>query len=121
MFELTVVGTFAAEHQLRLSDGSWETPHGHAWHVRVTVAGAELDEHGLLVDFHAVERALEAVLAPLAGQRLNGVEAFAGRNPTAEIVALHIADELQQVPLGPVRLKAVEVEEAPGCWARYLP
>jgi len=121
MFELTIAGTFEAEHQLRLAGGGWEAAHEHQWHVRVTVVGAELDEQGLLVDFHALEGALQAILGPLRGQRLNDVAALAGRNPSAEVVALYIAEELQQVPLGPVRLKCVEVEEAPGCWARYLP
>jgi hypothetical protein len=48
------------------------------------------------------------------------VPPFDRLNPTAELVARHIADELGgAVPAG-VRVHAVSVGEAPGCTATYL-
>ena len=45
---------------------------------------------------------------------------FAERNPTAENVALHVAKRLAvELPAG-AALECVEVEEAPGCVARYF-
>ncbi len=142
MFEVSVSGWFAAAHQLRLPDGSLEPLHGHNWHVTVTFAGPRLDECGLLLDFVALRRRLEAVLGQLHDRNLNELAAFAGRNPSAEQVAVWIAGQFGAGQLGggpaepggqaaacaagggaraAARLACVEVEEAPGCRARYLP
>ncbi len=51
MFEVTVDDTFAAGHYLRNYKGKCENPHGHNYKIRVTLAGAELDKAGLLLDF----------------------------------------------------------------------
>lgn len=121
MFEITVGGWFAAAHQLRFPDGSCEPLHGHNWQVRVTFAGPALDELGVLVDFTAVKPRLDAVLLELHDRHLNDLSYFADINPSAENVARHIAAQLAGLAVAPVRLAAVEVEEAPGCVARYRP
>ena len=51
MFEVTVEDSFAAGHYLRNYKGKCENPHGHNYKIRVTLAGAELDKAGLLLDF----------------------------------------------------------------------
>src|SRR6266852_5933652 len=64
MYEVTVEDTFAAGHYLRNYKGKCENPHGHNYKIRVTLAGAELDKAGLLLDFkdlkdvmkHAIDR-----------------------------------------------------------------
>jgi 6-pyruvoyltetrahydropterin/6-carboxytetrahydropterin synthase len=121
MFEVVVETWFAAAHQLRLPDGSLEPLHGHNWQVRVTYAGRGLNGMGVLVDFGPLRQALQEVIAPLHDQHLNELPAFAERNPSAEYVAVHIAERLAaalpDVP-GPA---CVEVEEEPGCFARYYP
>ena len=43
-----------------------EELHGHDWRVTVVVAGPDLDSEDLLVDFHAVEAALQSVVAPFS-------------------------------------------------------
>jgi 6-pyruvoyltetrahydropterin/6-carboxytetrahydropterin synthase len=126
MFEINISDRFAASHQLRRPDGSYESLHRHDWHVQITYTGEKLDESGLLVDFTVVRARLREVLAGLDGRQLNDLPTFADRNPSAENVAVHIADQLAAAPLvapgpGSPRLFAVAVEEEPGCVARYLP
>lgn len=121
MFEITVSGWFAAAHQLRFPDGSYEPLHGHNWHVRATFSGPALDELGVLLDFTVVKPRLDAVLRELHDRHLNDLPAFAEINPSAENVARCIAAKIANLAVHPVRLAAVEVEEAPGCVARYLP
>lgn len=119
MFHVSVSGWFAAAHQLRIR-GVLEPLHGHNWLVRACFCGAELDDDGLLADFVALRGALDAVLKRFHDRNLNELPAFAGRNPSAERVAQVIAAELADAGAG-VRLKYVEVEEAPGCLARCYP
>ena len=121
MFEVSVTSSFAAAHQLRLPDGSAEPLHRHNWRVTVTCAGSALDEAGVLVDFEVLRARLDKLLVTLNDQNLNTLPVFAERNPTAENAALHIAERLAvELPAAAV-LKCVEVEEAPGCVARYFP
>ncbi|MFQ5807512.1 MAG: 6-pyruvoyl tetrahydropterin synthase family protein [Phycisphaerae bacterium] len=121
MFEVSVSGRFAAAHQLRLSGGTLEPLHTHDWRVTVTFAGSKLDGTGVLLDFAEIQPRVDELLATLHDRRLNDLPAFARRNPSAENVALHIAEQLGQgLPTG-VRLRCVEVEEEPGRVARYRP
>ncbi len=119
MFEVSVEARFTATHQLRMPDGQLEPPHEHVWVVRATYAGAELDADGLLVDFGAVRARLAEALSPLDRQNLNGVAVLAGQPPSAEVVARHIARHLPASLGERARLHRVEVEEEPGCRARY--
>lgn len=121
MYEVILTGSFAAAHQLRLLDESLEPLHGHNWHVRVVFAGPELDTMGVLVDFTVVRPKFLAVLAKLNDTFLNELPTFAERNPSAENVALHIAEEIQAIGEPAAKLMAVEVEEEPGCFASYRP
>lgn len=120
-FEVTVSGWFAAAHQLRLRGGVLEPLHGHNWQVRATCAGAALDEMEVLVDFTQLKPALDRILADLHDRNLNELPAFAGRNPSAEVVAVHIAQLLSKELRDGVHVVSVAVEEAPGCVARYRP
>jgi 6-pyruvoyltetrahydropterin/6-carboxytetrahydropterin synthase len=111
--------TFHAGHQLRLYDGSWEELHEHDWRVKVTVAADALDSIGVVMDFHELERLIEAIVAPWRGRRLNDLPEFAERNPSAEYVALHIGRRLE-LPVT-VKLFSVEVWETPENSAIYRP
>lgn len=117
MFQITTTRSFSAAHQLRLYDGSLEPLHGHNWQVKVTVAAANLDTIGVVMDFHELERLLDQVIAPLHNRHLNDTPGFASINPSAENVALHVA-RLLRLPER-VRLVAVEVWETPANSAVY--
>ncbi|MEC9372672.1 MAG: 6-carboxytetrahydropterin synthase [Planctomycetota bacterium] len=124
MFELTLTTEFAAAHAIRMG-GSREPLHGHNWRVEAVIAGPDLDGDGLLVDFHLVEETLREIVAPFHNRNLNEVSPFDDVNPTAELVAKHIADRLAERLEGAaehgVRVARVSVTEAPGCRAAYFP
>jgi 6-pyruvoyl-tetrahydropterin synthase len=118
MFEISVTGEFVATHRLRYPDGSVESPHEHHWRVTVTYGGAALNEAGLLLDFQVARSHLAEVLRTLDGHDLNVLRPFTARNPSAENVALVVAERLPHDLPGAARLRCVAVEEEPGCVAR---
>jgi 6-pyruvoyltetrahydropterin/6-carboxytetrahydropterin synthase len=110
MFSISTVREFSAAHALRLYDGSLEPVHGHNWRVKVTVSADALDAIGVVMDFHDLERRVDAIIAPFHNRHLNEVAPFDRQsNPSAENVALHIARSVA-LPAG-VRLVSVEVWE----------
>ena len=120
MFEITVTGRFIAHHQLHTPDGTWEPLHEHVWAVTVGAAGPRLNRHGILADFGHLRRKLVAVLGTLDRRTLNRLPAFRNANPSAENVARLVAERLGDAVPAPARLAWVEVEEEPGCKARYF-
>lgn len=118
MFEIRVTERFIGRHALHYPDGRREEPHDHDWRVTLALRTEKLDAAGLAVDFVEVKRRLSEALSPLRGRDLNALPAFATRNPSAEHVAIHLATALSTLaPLG--RFAWLEVEEEPGCVARY--
>jgi 6-pyruvoyltetrahydropterin/6-carboxytetrahydropterin synthase len=120
MYELAVERDFSAAHALAMS-GRRESAHDHDWRVSVTVAGRRLDRDGLLCDFHLIEQKLETVLGGLHNRDLNRTPPFDSVNPTAEMVARHIAEAIEPALPEGVVLTGVSVTEAPGCTATYRP
>jgi 6-pyruvoyltetrahydropterin/6-carboxytetrahydropterin synthase len=118
-FEITSTREFAAAHQLRLYDGSLEPLHGHNWRVTVTIGAEELDPIGVVMDFHELDRMLEAILAPWHNRHLNEIEPFTRINPSTENVALHIGRGLK-LPAN-ARLVSVQVWETTVNSATYRP
>ena len=74
MFEVTVDDTFAAGHYLRNYKGKCENPHGHNYKIRVTLAGAELDKAGLLLDFKDLREVMKQRTAILVAHRISTVK-----------------------------------------------
>ena len=119
-FEITTTRFFSAAHALRLYDGSLEPVHGHNWRVKVTVAAGKLDAIGVVMDFHDLERLVDAIISPMHNRHLNEVEPFVRElNPSAENVALHVGRSLRLA--GDVRLLSVEVWETDTNSAVYRP
>ena len=118
-FDITATREFAAAHQLKLYDGSLEPLHGHNWKVLVTVRSEGLDEIGVVMDFHELERLLDAIIQPLHNTHLNDAPALRGMNPSTENVALHIAQSLK-LPAD-VHIVSVEVWETSQNSAVYRP
>ena len=124
MYEIAVHCEFCAAHALMIS-GQCEPVHGHNWKVTAVIAGTTLDPDGLLCDFHTAEDVLKEIVSPFDNNNLNACEPFStGTNPSAELVAKHIADELADrldEALRPhARVASVSVTEAPGCIAKYV-
>lgn len=124
MFELTVQAKFSAAHAITIR-GRREPLHGHDFRVTATISGPDLDGDGLLVDFHAVERALRDLVGPWNNRTLNEIPPFDRLNPTAENIARHIGEQLaaRLAPMLPrsAAVTSVRVGEAPGCAAAYRP
>jgi 6-pyruvoyltetrahydropterin/6-carboxytetrahydropterin synthase len=119
-FQISTTREFAAAHALRLYDGTLEPVHGHNWRVRVTVAAAQLDSIGVVMDFHELERLVDAIITPWHNHHLNEIAPFTGHlNPSAENVALHVGQSLR-LP-NRVKLLCVEVWETSTNRATYLP
>ena len=123
MYEVTVEDTFAAGHYLRNYKGKCENPHGHNYKIRVTLAGAELDKAGLLLDFKDLKDVMKHAIERLDHQMINDIEPFTVINPSAENLAKYFYDEtntrLSKVTNARVRVKDVTVFETDVTTARY--
>jgi 6-pyruvoyltetrahydropterin/6-carboxytetrahydropterin synthase len=118
-FQIRTTRVFSAAHHLRLYDGSLEPLHGHNWRVQITVATAKLDAIGVVMDFHELERLVDAIILPMHNRHLNDLPEFSSLNPSAENVAWHIG-QILKVPT-PARLVSVEVWETAENSAVFLP
>jgi 6-pyruvoyltetrahydropterin/6-carboxytetrahydropterin synthase len=122
-YQIITETSFTASHALRLPDGSDEPTHSHDWPVAVTVQSDQLDDMACVMDFHQLERIVDAVLDPWHEQHLNDVAPFANQaiNPSAERVAEQIALAVaEKLPTGVTLIEAC-VGEAEGCTAVYRP
>lgn len=106
---------FQADHALTSYLGKPEESHGHQWRVAITVGVDGLNAESYGLDFHAVHAALGDLVAPLEGTDLNAHPTIGTPSPTAENVALFIADGLRG-PLAELggTLLTVSVWEGPG-------
>ena len=123
MYEVTVEDTFAAGHYLRNYKGKCENPHGHNYKIRVTLAGAELDKAGLLLDFKDLKEVMKQTIDRLDHQMINDIEPFTVLNPSAENLAKYFYDDtntrLSKETNGRVKVKDVTVFETDVTTARY--
>ncbi|MGB9791061.1 MAG: 6-carboxytetrahydropterin synthase QueD [Thermacetogeniaceae bacterium] len=100
-FELRVNTTFDAAHYLRNYEGKCSRLHGHTWKVEVAVAGTEVDERGMVIDFLDIKGILREITGGFDHTLLNDVPPFCGGegkglNPTAENLARLIFEELEK-------------------------
>ena len=119
MFTVTIENSFNASHQLTLSDGQREPLHDHRWLIRATVEADELDETGMVIDFHYLKASLNKITQPLQDQVLGELSCFKEINVSAENVAKYIYDEMQVLLPSSVRLCSIDAAETPGCWAKF--
>jgi len=94
VYELTTIVDFEAAHRLADYPGKCNRLHGHNWKVEVTVAGEELDNLGMLIDFRVLKQEVNKVIETLDHYYLNEIEPFRTVNPTAENIAKYIYGEL---------------------------
>jgi 6-pyruvoyltetrahydropterin/6-carboxytetrahydropterin synthase len=96
---------------------------GNSYKIRVTLAGAELDKAGLLLDFKDLKDVMKHAIDRLDHQMINEIEPFTVLNPSAENLAKYFYDEtnarLSSVTNGRVRVKDVTVFETDTTTARY--
>jgi 6-pyruvoyltetrahydropterin/6-carboxytetrahydropterin synthase len=96
MYEVTVEASFSSGHYLRNYHGRCENPHGHNYKVLITLAGKDLDETGLLLDFKELKQLLRPIVEYLDHQMINDLEPFTTLNPSAENLARYFFDRTNQ-------------------------
>ncbi|NNM86531.1 MAG: 6-pyruvoyl tetrahydropterin synthase family protein [Phycisphaerales bacterium] len=120
MYSISVGTSFTASHQLRLVGGNLEALHSHDWQVSASVQSPQLDAIETVMDFHAMEALIKAIVIPWHNRCLNDLEPFKERwNPSAERVAEHIARAMGPLLPEYISIWSVSVTEAPGCIATY--
>ena len=123
MYEVTVEAGFSSGHYLRNYFGTCENTHGHNYKVRVTLAGRELDETGLLLDFKLLKNVLRPVIDRIDHQMLNDLEPFLELNPSAENIARYFYDQtnsqLAEITGGRVLVKDCTIWETDTTTATY--
>jgi len=124
MFEVTVEAGFSSGHYLRNYHGKCENPHGHNYKVFVTLAGEELDQAGMLLDFKLLKQVLKPTVAYLDHFMINDLPPFDRElNPSAENLAKYFYDKAKQqvyeMSAGRVRVKDCTVYETDTSFARY--
>jgi len=116
VYELTVKSRFAAAHQLRHYKGKCENLHGHNWKIEVTLQTAKLNDIGLGIDFKDIRSSLLEVLEELDHRCLNDLPAFQQENPSSELIARWIFEEvarrIENEHLRMVRVTAWESDDA---------
>lgn len=121
MFELKVVTHFSAAHQLKMVAKKCENLHGHNWKIEAYVAGNELNEAGVLMDFGEIKKTVAEIVSDLDHRFLNEMESFHDENPSSENITKYIADALQDKLLEPgVRVSRVTAWESEDACATYI-
>jgi 6-pyruvoyltetrahydropterin/6-carboxytetrahydropterin synthase len=120
MFTVRVEDNFAAAHFLARYHGKCERLHGHNYRVRVTAAGRDLEEGGMLLDFGIMKSALRGITAELDHTSLNDHPAFGDGCPSSERIARFVYDRMHAA-LPEARFTLVEVFETDINRATYSP
>ena len=94
MFELTIIKSFAAAHKLKMVAKKCENLHGHNWKVEVSVAGKELNDAGVLIDFGILKKHLKKIMESLDHKYLNDLDDFKNMPPSSENVAVYIKKKM---------------------------
>jgi 6-pyruvoyltetrahydropterin/6-carboxytetrahydropterin synthase len=114
-FTVRCHATFEAAHHLADYVGGPEPAHGHSWKIEVALGTSALSLYDLSVDFVPTEALVKDLASRLHNRDLNTLPPFDRKNPSAENVALWVADEIRSagVLTGGVRLEEVTVWEGP--------
>ena len=121
MYEIEVTDHFSSAHRLRGEGSCCENLHGHNWFVTVFVRCRDLDGIGIGIDFKAVKREMEGVLAALDHRDLNSVPPFDAQNPSAENIARFVLVEMQRRLSGHrAKVHRVRVSEGPNTAATCM-
>lgn len=126
-WRLAVRSEFSAAHALRHYKGKCEHLHGHNFGVELVVEGSDLTpDTGLLIDFSVLKLLLRQALRSLDHCILNEVPPFDDINPSSELLAKYIAEEVaRSMAACPeaqgVHVHSVSVSEKSSQTAQYFP
>jgi 6-pyruvoyltetrahydropterin/6-carboxytetrahydropterin synthase len=121
MYTVAVKRDFIAHHYLFGGDwGAENELHAHHYVIELQLEGAELDQHGYLVDIVDIENHLEALIAVYRDQTLNDLPAFEGLNPSIEHFSRLLCLELnQRIQANNIHAVTVVLWENEIAWASY--
>lgn len=132
MFRVTKELTFCYGHRLLQYEGRCRHLHGHNGRVVITLAGSELDERGMLIDFGDIKTTIGAWIDqnldhhtvlrhddPLVGAlREHGQPLLIlDVNPTAENLAKRIFEEAKRLGFPVVEVEFWETASSRGVYA----
>ena len=122
MFELKVETHFAAAHQLKMVAKKCENLHGHNWKIEVCVAGENLNNAGVLIDFGELKQHISDIIKELDHTFLNELAFFSDTTPpSSENIAKFIADELDSRINGPgLKVSKITAWESEDACATYI-
>jgi 6-pyruvoyltetrahydropterin/6-carboxytetrahydropterin synthase len=121
MYTLGVRREFIARHFLIGGDwGAENFPNSHRYTLELQLEGAELDQHGYLVDIVDVEKHLNDIINYYKEQMLNEKPEFAGLNPSIEhfsrILCTTLSERIKAKNISSIKVVLWENENA---WAAY--
>lgn len=120
MYDLMVESQFSSAHQLRGYKGKCEMLHGHNWRVQITVSSDNLNDIGIMVDFHELKDISAEVISSLDHSFLNDVFPFTEINPSSENIAKWIFDSIKKkIDSKPCEVSSVTVWENEASSATY--
>ncbi len=120
MYNLKIITSFSAAHNLMNYDGDCENLHGHNWKVEVTVKARELDKSGLGIDFKILKAQTKKLLGTLDHKYLNELEPFLEASPSSENIARYLFEKLEKVLNNEnVMVDSVNVWESDNACASY--
>lgn len=120
MYDLMVESQFSSAHQLRGYKGKCEMLHGHNWRVQITVSSDNLDDIGIVIDFHELKDISAEVISSLDHSFLNDVFPFTEINPSSENIAKWIFDSIKKkIDSKPCEVSSVTVWENEASSATY--
>lgn len=121
MFEITVANYIDSAHLLRGYQGKCANIHGHTWRVEVNLKGEQLNEIGLLVDFHDIKKIIKEVTEAFDHKLINDFEPFDKVNPSSENLAKYFFHEIKKglSTFGDVAIVKVLVSESRDTSAVY--
>ncbi len=121
MYELSIKTEFSSAHNLRGYDGACERLHGHNWRVVVSIEAESTGPMGFVMDFKELKTATASIVEKLDHRYLNETPPFTEMNPSAELIAKFIHDELTGLlkDRDGIRVKEVRVWESDTASASY--
>ncbi len=136
-YQVRIELSFASGHRLLEHNGKCVFPHGHTYRAEIWVESGSLNEMGFVADFtelkgkvgtwvekhwdHAflVNSADAELVDALRAVKGSRVYAFAGENPSAEVMARELYQRTRELcEIEPLR---VRVWESPTQYAEYSP
>lgn len=121
MYNLAIQRDFVAQHFLIGGDWGPENDlHSHHYKVEVLLEGAELDQHGYLLDIVDLEEKLESLVSSYRDKTLNELPEFEGLNPSIEHFSRIIAEKLKStIKVGNLSWITVKLWENEIAWSSY--